>query len=263
MALALEDRIQRLSTVSSNRVIEPDTDVPGSVGPGPVLPKELLTVAGLGIDLSDEQWERLSREEVGAIVDGGIRFEAILMAGFGYQMANRETLLDPRVLYELHELGEETRHSRLFQRLLTDLAPTAEDPFRSGVTGWIRRFVMFHVIRHPALFVVLVLTGEEIPDLLQKLASEHPETDPFIRAVNRYHRAEEARHLAYGRIVLPELVAKGVPLRTGVDPARGAGADAVHVRRSRPPGRLPDGGTTCLEDVEGSAALAGASRHAP
>ena len=51
----------------------------------------------------------------------------------------------------------------------------------------------------------VVLTGEEIPDLFQKLASEHPDTDQFVRDVNKYHRQEEARHLAFARMILPEL----------------------------------------------------------
>ena len=45
--------------------------------------------------------------------------------------------------------------------------------------------------------MVLVLAGEEIPDLLQKMAAEHPDTDPLLAAVNRYHRQEEARHLSF------------------------------------------------------------------
>ena len=57
----------------------------------------------------------------------------------------------------------------------------------------------------PATFCVAVLTGEEIPDLFQKLASEHPDTDQFVRDVNKYHRQEEARHLAFARMILPEL----------------------------------------------------------
>jgi hypothetical protein len=56
----------------------------------------------------------------------------------------------------------------------------------------------------PALFCVLVLSGEEIPDLFQKLAVENPGTDPYLREVNRYHRMEEARHLAFARMLLPE-----------------------------------------------------------
>ncbi len=56
----------------------------------------------------------------------------------------------------------------------------------------------------PALFCLLVLSGEEVPDLLQKLASEHEDTDPMIKAVSKYHRQEEARHLAFARLLFPE-----------------------------------------------------------
>lgn len=61
------------------------------------------------------------------------------------------------------------------------------------------------IIALPALFHTLVLAGEEIPDLLQRQSVEHPDTDPFLREVNRYHRSEEARHLSYARAVLPEV----------------------------------------------------------
>jgi hypothetical protein len=40
---------------------------------------------------------------------------------------------------------------------------------------------------------------------MQKLASEHPATDPFLASVNRYHRQEEARHLSFARTMLPEV----------------------------------------------------------
>ncbi|HEV2360176.1 MAG TPA: diiron oxygenase [Acidimicrobiales bacterium] len=205
MAIAVEDRIERLSTVSGNRVIEPDIAVAGTLGDGELLPRELTTLGGLGIELTDEQWAKLTREELASIVGNGLRFEAILIGGLGYQIANKDNLADARVVYALHEIGEETRHSRLFARLLGQLQPTAKDPFRRFPVSFITRFVMHQSIRYSALFCVLILTGEEIPDLLQKLASEHEDTDPFVRAVNRYHRAEEARHLAFGRMVLPEL----------------------------------------------------------
>jgi hypothetical protein len=64
----------------------------------------------------------------------------------------------------------------------------------------------------PSLFCLLVLSGEEVPDLLQKLASEHPDTDPMIRAVSKYHRQEEARHLAFGRMLFPEQWAAAGPI---------------------------------------------------
>ncbi len=67
------------------------------------------------------------------------------------------------------------------------------------------------IIEHPPLLFVMVLAGEEIPDLLQRLASEHPGTDPFLVEVNRYHRQEEARHLSFARSVLPEVWADAAP----------------------------------------------------
>jgi hypothetical protein len=61
------------------------------------------------------------------------------------------------------------------------------------------------MMRFPALMFVLVLAGEEIPDLLARLTLEHADADPFLRDVNRYHRQEEARHVAFARSVLPEV----------------------------------------------------------
>jgi hypothetical protein len=201
----IEDRIERLSAVSLKRVIEPDVDVPGHIGDGAILPPELLSIDGLDLDLTPEQLATLSREEVASITEAGIRFEAILIAGFSLDIAGTRDLTDPRVTYALHELGEETRHSRLFVRLLDQLKPAAKNPLANGLFSRIQKVVLRQLIKRPALFDILVLTGEEIPDLFQKLASEHPDTDPFVRDVNKYHRQEEARHLAYARMMLPEL----------------------------------------------------------
>ncbi|HEX6476988.1 MAG TPA: diiron oxygenase [Acidimicrobiales bacterium] len=202
--LQADVKIERLSAASLRRTIEPDVEVSGEVGTGAVLPPDLLSVAGLDLELSPEQLITLSREEVASIVEAGLRFEAILMAGFSFQLALQRDYTDPRVVYALHEMGEETRHSRLFSRLLDQLQPTAPNPLDKALFRAIQRVGMGAIIRRPALLDVLVLAGEEIPDLLQKKAAEHPDTDPFLAKVNRYHRQEEARHLAFARTVLPE-----------------------------------------------------------
>ncbi len=132
-------------------------------------------------------------------------FEAILMAGFGLQIARADDYTDPRITYLLHELGEETRHSRLFARLLDQLGPAAPNPIDNWFTDQIATRVVNQIIHNPALLYTMVLAGEEIPDLLQKRAAEHPDTDPFVREVNRYHRQEEARHLSFARTRLPEV----------------------------------------------------------
>jgi hypothetical protein len=203
----VEQRIERLSTASLNRILEPDVDVPGAVGDGQVLPDDLLTLRDLPdvfATLTAEQKRTLSREEFGSIVETGVRFESVLMAGFSMEIVGRRDLTDPRVTYLLHEMGEETRHSRLFVRLLTQIRPTAKNPLDRPVFRLAEKIVMPFLMSMPALFCLLVLSGEEVPDLLQKLASEHEDTDPMIKAVSKYHRQEEARHLAFARLLFPE-----------------------------------------------------------
>jgi hypothetical protein len=205
MTTTIDQKIERLSSLSLKRVIEPDAELPGAIGPGQVLPDELLSVAGLDLDLTADQKATLSREEVASIAQNGIRFEAALAAGFSFEILRRDDLTDPRIAYILHELGEETRHSRLFARMIEQLAPRAHNPIDKRVFLFAQRWILPSLLSRPALFCVLVLSGEEIPDLFQKLASEHRDTDPFIRDVNRYHRQEEARHINFARLLLPEL----------------------------------------------------------
>jgi hypothetical protein len=211
----VDQRIERLSTASLKRIVEPDTEVPGAVGDGQVLPDELLTLANLPElfdKLTDEQKRILAREEFASIVDTGVRFEAVLMAGFSIDILHRPDLTDPRVTYLLHEMGEETRHSRLFVRLLAQVKPQAKNPLDNPVGRIAMQAVLPFLTAMPSLFCLLVLSGEEVPDLLQKLASEHPDTDPMIKAVSKYHRQEEARHLAFGRMLFPEQWAAAGPI---------------------------------------------------
>jgi hypothetical protein len=212
---AAGQRIERLSTASLKRILEPDVDVPGAVGDGQVLPDELLSlfhVPELFAGLNDEQKAVLSREEFASIADTGVRFESVLMAGFSMEILNRSDLTDPRVTYLLHEMGEETRHSRLFVRLLTQVQPRAKNPLDNAVLRLAQQVVLPILTSMPALFCLLVLSGEEVPDLMQKLASEHDDTDPMIKAVSKYHRQEEARHLAFARLLFPEQWAAAGPI---------------------------------------------------
>jgi hypothetical protein len=126
------------------------------------------------------------------------------MAGFSMEIVNRADLTDPRVTYLLHEMGEETRHSRLFARLLTQIKPQAKNPLEHWALHVVQNMVLPFLFSMPSLFCLLVLSGEEVPDLMQKLAAEHEDTDPMIKAVSKYHRQEEARHLAFARLLFPE-----------------------------------------------------------
>ena len=202
-------RIERLNTASANRIIEPDVDVPGALDlDSQVLPDELLSVAGLDLDLTPDQKRTLAREELASIFDNGLRFESVLNMGFSRLIATTADLTDPRVTYMLHEIGEETRHSRLFVRVLQQLQPQAPSSMDKWIFRKLEQFGMRQIPARPALLFTLVLAGEEAPDLFQKLASEHPDTDPFIKEVSRYHRQEEARHLSFARAMFGEVWAE-------------------------------------------------------
>jgi len=203
-ARSADDRISRLSDVSLRRVVEPDEQVPGHVRDGQIVADELLSVAGLGFELSPEQRAVLSREETAAITRAGIALEGMLIAALGMYVAEHPRVTDPRVVYALHEMGEETRHSRLFVRLVDQLAPQAVDPFAGRLGQWLMRRIARAMQKDHLMMAILVLAGEEIPDLIAKRAIDHPDSDDFLRAVNTYHRQEEARHIAFARVVLGE-----------------------------------------------------------
>lgn len=80
MDRSADTRVERLNQVSVKRFDDAAELFAGRLGDGQLIPDELLSVAGLGLDLTDEQRRLLSREEIGSILNEGIAFEAVLMA---------------------------------------------------------------------------------------------------------------------------------------------------------------------------------------
>ncbi len=199
-----ENRIGRLSAASARRIIDPDLEVAGEFGAGPVTAPELLSVAGLGLALGADAQAVLAREELASITEASVRFEAGLMTGFTREIATGPAVTDPRVVYVLHEVGEETRHSRLFIRMLDQLRPRARNPLHHRAVRRLQNLALPGLTGRPALLLTLVLAGEEVTDLLQRKTAEHPASDPYLVEIVRYHRQEEARHVVFNRTILRE-----------------------------------------------------------
>lgn len=185
-------------------VAELTTPVPGRVGGGQLLPDELLSIAGLGLCLTDVQRAALAREELASITEWEIRFEALLEAGFAGNIAAARDVTSPRLTFMLHEMGEETGHQRVFQRLLAQLGPQTRWPVPHRLRSAVYRRAAASLMRRPALLFVLVLAGEEVTDVFQEAVAENPATDPFVRAVYEYHREEEADHVSFAQAVYAE-----------------------------------------------------------
>lgn len=208
-----ETKVDRLITASQRKVLEPeemfDWESFGSGSPISLWGVTLATCPEYTDFywhvLTEEQRIMLAREEVAAAVDSGIRMEAVLNAGLSVWMARIDDTTDNRVVYALHEIAEETRHSRAFIRLLEALQPKAKNTVIRGPWRYVSNFLVGSTIKRPPLLVIAALAGEEIPDLFQKMSSDNEETDPLLVAVNKYHRQEEARHISFGKRLLNEV----------------------------------------------------------
>ncbi|OWY59001.1 hypothetical protein B7486_76940, partial [cyanobacterium TDX16] len=139
-----EVKLERLNTASVKRHLEPEELFDwSSIGDGQLLPDDLLSTTPLAdVHLTAEQKAQLSRDEVAAMLSAGIRFEAVLMAGFSWWIATTPDMRDLRHTYALHEIGEETRHSRAFLRFIEASGSTAENPLDHGPVAAIRNKVM-------------------------------------------------------------------------------------------------------------------------
>lgn len=123
---AVAQRVERLNTASVRRVIEPEERFAwDSLANGQIVPDALLSIDPDAYGLTPEQRATLSREEVASLLESGVRFETVLISAFALALAESRQILDARSTYALHEMGEETRHSRAFLRLVEHIGPTA------------------------------------------------------------------------------------------------------------------------------------------
>ena len=131
----------------------------------------------------------------------GLWFEVILM-----QMLTRYAyaldLRRPHAQYALTEVGDETRHSIMFARTVDKLGCPDYRPHGAlhRLGGWYG-----HVGAGASMFAS-VLVAEEATDRLQRESMHDERVQPLIRAVNRVHVVEEARHVRFAREELARLV---------------------------------------------------------
>ena len=172
-----------------------------------VLPRDLL-VATAGLDegaLDDEQFATFSRLALAAITQAGLQFEAFLMAGFGLEIARADDYTDPRITYLLHEVGEGPATPGCSSGCSSSSARPPATPWTTGwwrpwAGGWSTRSSSGRRCCSPWCW-----PARRSPTCCRSGRPTTPGTDPFVREVNRYHRQEEARHLAFARMLLPEV----------------------------------------------------------
>jgi hypothetical protein len=106
--------------------------------------------------------------------------------------------LSHRDQYALAELGEETRHTIMFARMIERLETPCYLPPKAVIR---LGGILCEVASGPSLWGA-ILIGEEIIDRLQREAVADESVQPLIRMISRIHILEEARHVGFARAEL-------------------------------------------------------------
>ena len=163
--------------------------------------------------LADTDWYRSQPPEVQQRVGlhricsafkVGMQFENLLQRGllsYAFRLPNGS----PEYRYLHHEIIEESQHSLMFQELVNRSGMPVH-----GMPLWLRftATTIVPVFQRllPEQFFILVLGGEDPVDYLQRRQLREGTTHPLIEQIMKIHVTEEARHIAFARTYLKDLV---------------------------------------------------------
>lgn len=145
--------------------------------------------------LSPEQRHELGKHEAVAVLSFGILAEVGLSMMLMRSVIENPVVADDHCRYALVEVGEESRHSTMFSRLInkTGVEPyTLPRIFKKGI-----RLVGL-VPSGPVAYAGTLLI-EEVLDRLQREGIDDESLQPHFRQLMKIHVLEEARHITYAR----------------------------------------------------------------
>ncbi|HET9896771.1 MAG TPA: diiron oxygenase [Streptosporangiaceae bacterium] len=205
-----ERTAERLLRSTAAKAYDPGVDIdwtaPLAPGKQYVLPHRCsLYGTTLWDGLTPRQRIELGKHEVVSVASAGIFLESVLMR----LLARHAYWGDPlsqHAQYALAELGEETRHTIMFAKMIERLGTPCYSPGRL-----ILRLgsILASIVRGPSLWGA-ILIGEEVIDRLQREVVDDPQIQPLIRMISRIHIVEESRHVSFARAELRRSVA-GTP----------------------------------------------------
>ncbi len=195
---------EKLSEISAQNLGNPFAKLltwPGTFTPGQDwhMAPELISLHGLPQyeSLSEEEKKKLSFYETINFYSLNIHGERSLMEG----LANRLYRKWPKEFssYIHHFLGEENNHMVLFGGFCTRFAGKV---YPDRHVNFPREYAAGE---EDFLFFARVMIFEEIVDYYNYLNAKDERLHPVAREINRLHRFDESRHLAFGRKVAADL----------------------------------------------------------
>ena len=143
--------------------------------------------------LSEEQRRELGRHEIVSILSFGIYAEGFLSANL-LRVFGKGTFSD-HSMYSIAEVGEESRHSIMFGKLIEK---AGLKPYLMPRVGLVIAKIGQFLPLGPATYGGTLLI-EEVLDRAQREAQNDPEMQPHLRQMMRIHVIEESRHITYAR----------------------------------------------------------------
>ncbi|MCW2781285.1 MAG: rane protein [Marmoricola sp.] len=189
----------RLLNSSARHSYDPDVDVDWDLPFEPdkwFMAPQRMSLFGTPMweSLSEDQRIELSRHEVASIVHMGWWFEVLLMQGLLREIYQSDPR-SARTQYALTEIGDETRHSTMFGRVLAK-----GDLPRYGPPRQLQRVgTLFNLVIRGASLYAGALLVEETQDRWQREIMHDERIQPLTRMVARIHVTEEARHVTFAR----------------------------------------------------------------
>jgi hypothetical protein len=198
----------RLLRSTAAKAYDPHVDVDWSAPLAPdkgyLLPHRCsLYGTALYDQLSPEQRIELGKHEAVSVASTGIFLEAVLMRMLS-RVAYVRDPMSQHVQYALAELGEETRHTIMFTKMIGRLGTPCYLP--PSAIRWLGG-LLSSIAHGPSLWGA-ILIGEEVIDRLQREIVDDESIQPLIRMICRIHITEEARHVGFARAELTASMAR-------------------------------------------------------
>ncbi len=175
------------------------------------VPERLVSLYGTPLwdRMSETQRKELSRHEAVSMLCAGYWFELILDQILVRHLW-REDPASAHARFALTEVGDETRHSLMFMRMVAKMGGAGDYGFdrRGRRWGWLLK-----TLARGGEGFAAALIAEEILDAGQREVVREPTCEPLFRELCRIHVTEEARHVSYARDELARRVAAMGPLR--------------------------------------------------
>ena len=201
----LADLVERLCRVSATRPLPP-IDWPARVALDQwFFSPELLSLAATPelAAMSQAERQRLSFCEAVNFFSLNLHGERFLVRGLARRAAQPGwSALAP---YLEHFRAEEERHMAYFGEFCRRYAGA---PYRDRTLIVPRQYVAGE---EDVLFFGRVVIFEEIADAHNRYMGADERLAALVRQINRLHHVEETRHLAFGRALLPALLARYAP----------------------------------------------------